>query len=277
MLAQRLPGLLPPMDDAEALASAAVASVVGHFDAARWKQRPFRSPHHSASAAALVGGGSPPRPGEISLADGGVLFLDELPEMPRLALEALREPLETGRITISRAARQATFPARFQLVAAMNPCPCGWLGAPAGGARACRCTPDIVARYQGRLSGPLLDRIDLQVEVPALRAHELTAAAAGERSAVVAERVARARQRAQQRQGACNAALTPADLDHHCVLDAAGSALLQRAAERLGWTGRGLHRVLKVARTIADLADSERIGTAHVAEALQSRRALPSG
>jgi magnesium chelatase family protein len=277
MLAQRLPGLLPPMDDAEALASAAVASVVGHFDAARWKQRPFRSPHHSASAVALVGGGSPPRPGEISLADGGVLFLDELPEMPRLALEALREPLETGRITISRAARQATFPARFQLVAAMNPCPCGWLGAPAGGTRACRCTPDAVARYQQRLSGPLLDRIDLQVEVPALRAHELTVAADGECSAVVAARVSTARQRAQQRQGACNAALTPADLDRHCALDAAGSALLQRAAERLGWTGRGLHRVLKVARTIADLAGSERIGTAHIAEALQSRRALPSG
>jgi magnesium chelatase family protein len=277
MLAQRLPGLLPPMDDAEALASAAVASVVGSFDAARWKQRPFRSPHHSASAAALVGGGSPPRPGEISLADGGVLFLDELPEMPRLALEALREPLETGRITISRAARQATFPARFQLVAAMNPCPCGWLGAPAGGARACRCTPDIVARYQGRLSGPLLDRIDLQVEVPALRAHELTAAADGERSAVVAARVAQARQRAQARQGVCNAALTPADLDRHCLLDAAGSALLQRAADRLGWTGRGLHRVLKVARTIADLADVERIATAHIAEALQSRRALAAG
>jgi magnesium chelatase family protein len=274
MLAQRLHGLLPPMDDAEALASAAVASVVGHFDAARWKQRPFRSPHHSASAAALVGGGSPPRPGEISLANGGVLFLDELPEMPRVALEALREPLETGRITISRAARQATFPARFQLVAAMNPCPCGWLGAPAGGVRSCRCTPDVVARYQGRLSGPLLDRIDLQVEVPALRAHELTAAAEGERSAVVAARVAQARQRAQRRQGSCNAALTPADLDRHCALDAAGSALLQRAAERLGWTGRGLHRVLKVARTIADLAGSERIGTAHVAEALQSRRAL---
>jgi magnesium chelatase family protein len=265
------------MDDDEAVASAAVASLVGSFDATRWKCRPFRSPHHSASAAALVGGGSPPRPGEISLADGGVLFLDELPEMPRPALEALREPLETGRITISRAARQATFPARFQLVAAMNSCPCGWLGAAAGGVRTCRCTPDNIARYQGRLSGPLLDRIDLQVEVPALRAHELTAAADGERSAVVAARVGRARQRARARQGVCNAALTAADLDRHCVLDAAGSTLLQRAAERLGWTGRGLHRMLKIARTIADLDESERIGTAHVAEALQSRRALAAG
>jgi magnesium chelatase family protein len=159
---------------------------------------------------------------------------------------------------------------------ATRPCPCGWLGAAAGGVRTCRCTPDNIARYQGRLSGPLLDRIDLQVEVPALRAHELTAAADGERSAVVAARVAQARQRAQQRQGSCNAALTPADLDRHCVLDAAGAALLRRAAERLGWTGRGLHRVLKVARTIADLADSERISTSHVAEALQSRRALAS-
>ncbi len=277
MLAQRLPGLLPPMDEAEALASAAVASLVGGLDPACWRRRPFRSPHHSASAAALVGGGSPPRPGEISLADGGVLFLDELPEMPRHALEALREPLETGRITVSRAARQATFPARFQLVAAMNPCPCGWLGAPAGSARSCRCTPDMVARYQGRLSGPLLDRIDLHVEVPAQRAQELTGAPDGECSAVVAARVAQARQRARQRQGVCNAQLTPAGLDRHCALDAAGRDLLQRAATRLGWTGRGLHRTLKVARTIADLAGSERIAVGHVAEALQSRRALIAG
>ncbi len=169
MLAQRLPGLLPPMTDNEALASAAIASLAGAFDPTRWKVRPFRSPHHSATAAALVGGGSPPRPGEISLAHAGVLFLDEMPELPRAALEALREPLETGRITISRAARQALFPARFQLVAAMNPCPCGYLGAFAATGRSCRCTPDAVARYQGKLSGPLLDRIDLQVEVPAVR------------------------------------------------------------------------------------------------------------
>jgi magnesium chelatase family protein len=275
MLAQRLPGLLPPMNDAEALASAALASLAGAFDPALWKVRPFRSPHHSATAPALVGGGSPPRPGEISLAYGGVLFLDELPEMPRSALEALREPLETGRITISRAARQASFPARFQLIAAMNPCPCGWLGAAASG-RACRCTPDIVARYQSRLSGPLLDRIDLQVEVPAVKTDELMGSRDGEPSATVALRVRAARTWATERQGVANAELPTAELEKHCALDAPARALLQRAADRLGWTGRGLHRVLKVSRTIADLAGSERIGTPHVAEAMQWRRALPA-
>jgi magnesium chelatase family protein len=238
--------------------------------------RPFRSPHHSASAPALVGGGSPPRPGEISLAYGGVLFLDELPEMPRSALEALREPLETGRITISRAARSASFPARFQLVAAMNPCPCGWLGAPAA-ARACRCTPDLVARYQAKLSGPLLDRIDLQVEVPAVPADALMAQRRdGETSAVVAARVHAARDRALARQACANAELAGAALEAHCALDPTGRQLLQRAAESLGWTGRGLHRVLKVARTIADLAASERIRSIHIAEAMQWRRALPA-
>jgi magnesium chelatase family protein len=275
MLAQRLPGLLPPMSHGEALASAAIASLAGAFDAAQWKVRPFRSPHHSASAPALVGGGSPPRPGEISLAYGGVLFLDEIPEMPRAALEALREPLETGRITISRAARQASFPARFQLVAAMNPCPCGWLGAPAGSARACRCTPDSVARYGGKLSGPLLDRIDLQVEVPAVAARELMGARDGDSSATVAVRVRAARERALARQGGINADLTPAAMEQHCALDDTADALLHRAAERLGWTGRGLHRVLKVSRTIADLAASPRIRSIHIAEAMQWRRALP--
>ncbi len=274
MLAQRLPGLLPPMTDAEALGSAALASLAGAFDAARWRVRPFRAPHHSATAPALVGGGTPPRPGEISLAHGGVLFLDELPEMPRAALEALREPLETGRITISRAARQASFPARFQLVAAMNPCPCGWLGAPAGGARSCRCTPDQVTRYQGRLSGPLLDRVDLQVDVPAVRPDELMGGRDGEPSATVAARVLAAHHRALARQGTANAMLDAAGIDTHCALDAAGRALLQRAAERLGWSGRGLHRVLKVARTVADLAGSDSIGTAHLAEAMQWRRSL---
>jgi magnesium chelatase family protein len=275
MLAQRLPGLLPPMSEAEALASAALAGLGGTFDAAQWKVRPFRSPHHSASAPALVGGGSPPRPGEISLAHGGVLFLDEIPEMPRAALEALREPLETGRITISRAARQASFPARFQLVAAMNPCPCGWLGAAVGAAQQCRCTPDIVARYQGRLSGPLLDRIDLQVEVPAVKAEALMGRPDGETSRVVADRVRCARMRALDRQGVPNAQLSAAAIDAHCALDASAHTLLQRAAERLGWTGRGLHRVLKVARTIADLAGSGPIATPHLAEAMQWRRALP--
>jgi magnesium chelatase family protein len=277
MLAQRLPGLLPPMSEAEALASAAIASLAGAFDITQWKVRPFRAPHHSATAPAIVGGGSPPRPGEISLAYGGVLFLDEMPEMPRSALEALREPLETGRITISRAARSASFPARFQLVAAMNPCPCGWLGAGMADGRHCRCTPDQVARYQGRLSGPLIDRIDLQVEVPAAKPDALMGTRDGDASAVVALRVQAARERALQRQGCANAELTPAGIEAHCALDDTSRTLLQRAAERLGWTGRGLHRVLKVSRTIADLACSQRIRSIHIAEAMQWRRALPAG
>ncbi len=276
MLAQRLPGLLPPMTENEALASAAIASLCGQFDPARWMVRPFRAPHHSATAAALVGGGSPPRPGEISLAYAGVLFLDELPELPRAALEALREPLETGRITISRAARQASFPARFQLIAAMNPCPCGYLGAFAATGQHCRCTPDAVARYQGRLSGPLLDRIDLQVEVPAVKPAELMGAADGEASAVMAQRVHAARQRQLARQGVSNAELPVADLEHHCALDDTGRDLLHRAAQRLGWSGRGLHRALKLARTIADLHGSDHIRSMHIAEAMQWRRALPA-
>jgi magnesium chelatase family protein len=275
MLAQRLPGLLPPPEDDEALASAALLGLTAAgADARLFGQRPVRGPHHTASAVALVGGGSPPRPGEISLAHGGVLFLDETPEFPRAALEALREPLETGRITISRAARQATFPARFQLVAAMNPCPCGWLGAPARVGKACRCTPEAVARYQGRLSGPLLDRIDLQVEVLAAPAAELLALPDGEASAVVAERVAAARQRALQRQGQPNALLEPGRIDTCCRLDAPAAHFARSAAERLGWSGRRLHRCLKVARTIADLAGSELLATAHVAEALQLQRVL---
>jgi magnesium chelatase family protein len=275
MLAQRLAGLLPPMADDEALASAALAGLAtGGFDASRWRQRPFRSPHHSASAVALVGGGSPPRPGEISLAHGGLLFLDELPEFPRAALEALREPLETRQITISRAARSAQFPAGFQLVAAMNPCPCGWLGAQVTG-RSCRCTPDQIARYQGRLSGPLLDRIDLQVEVAAVAPDELLAQPQGEPSAAVAERVCAARERQQARQGGPNTLLEAGQLDALCPLDDAASRFLQQAAARLGWSGRGLHRTIKVARSIADLAGAERIAVAHLAEAMQYRRALP--
>ncbi len=275
MLAQRLPGLLPPMDDDEALASAALQGLApGGFDLARWRQRPVRSPHHSASAVALVGGGSPPRPGEISLAHGGVLFLDELPEFPRAALEALREPLETGQIGIARAARSTTFPAGFQLVAAMNPCPCGWLGARTIG-RSCRCTPDQVARYQGRLSGPLLDRIDLQVEVMAVEPSAMLAQPEGESSAEVAERVARADARQKARQGRPNAGLSGAQLDAVCPLDAAAATFLQQAATRLGWSGRGLHRAIKLARTIADLAGVDRIEVIHLAEAMQYRRTLP--
>ncbi len=276
MLAQRLPGLLPALSDEDALASAALAGLTrtdADADAAH-ARRPVRAPHHTASAVALVGGGSPPRPGEISLAHGGVLFLDEAPEFPRAALEALREPLETGRITISRAARQATFPARFQLVAAMNPCPCGWLGAPAAVGKACRCTPDSVARYQGRLSGPLLDRIDLQVEVLAAPAAALLALPDGEPSAIVAARVAAARQRQIDRQGVANAMLETGRIDEHCRLDEPAARFLRSAAERLGWSGRRLHRCLKVARTIADLGGSEAVATAHVAEALQLQRVL---
>ncbi len=277
MLAQRLIGILPPMDDDEALASAAVASLSPEgFVPSRWKQRPLRTPHHSASAVALVGGGSPPRPGEISLAHGGVLFLDELPEFARGALEALREPLESGRITIARAARHATFPARFQLIAAMNPCPCGWLGAAVTSNRSCRCTPDAVARYQNRISGPLLDRIDLHVDVPAVRATEMMQTQTqGETSAVVAARVRAARERQLKRQGCNNAMLEGATLEAHTALSGDAATLMQRAADRLGWSGRSLHRVLRVSRTLADLAGKEQIQTVHLAQALQFRPATP--
>jgi len=271
MLAQRFAGLLPPMTQDEALESAAVLSLNGDFRAERWRQRVLRSPHHSASSVALVGGGSPPRPGEISLAHHGVLFLDELPEFPRSALEALREPLESGRIVISRAARQAEFPARFQLLAAMNPCPCGHHGSPL---RACRCTPDVIARYQGKLSGPLLDRIDLQVEVPAVASGLLAAAPDGDATALVAGRVAQARQRQLERQACRNADLAGDLIDAHCALDAASSKFLQSAAARLGWSARGFHRVLRIARSVADLGASTTIQVAHLAEAIQYRRVL---
>ena len=271
MLAQRFASLLPALTADEALESAALLSLTGAFKPERWGQRVFRAPHHSASSVALVGGGSPPRPGEISLAHHGVLFLDEFVEFSRAALEALREPLETGRILISRAARQAEFPARFQLVAAMNPCPCGHLGSPL---RACRCTPDAVARYQGRISGPLLDRIDVQVEVPAVPPEALAALPDGEPSAVVAQRVAVARERALQRQGVPNATLSGDGLDRHAALDAPTSKYLQTASARLGWSARSFHRVLRIARSIADLAGSDAIALHHVAEAIQCRRML---
>ncbi len=271
MLAQRFAGLLPPMGTQEALESAAVASLVGRFRLADWGRRPTCAPHHTASAVALVGGGSPPRPGEISLAHRGVLFLDELPEFPRAALEALREPLESGHITISRAARRAEFPARFQLVAAMNPCPCGFLGS---SLRACRCSSEQVMRYQGKLSGPLLDRIDLHVEVGALPADDLVNAPPGESTASIRARVLAARDRAVQRQGSANEALAGAAIDAQCALDASAARFLNIAAARLGWTGRSIHRCLKVARTIADLTASPNVEMQHVAEAVQYRRAL---
>ena len=271
MLAQRLPGILPAMSEADALEAAAIQSLTGGFRLERWAQRPYRSPHHTASAVALVGGGSDPRPGEISLAHHGVLFLDELPEFDRRVLEVLREPLETGRIHISRAARQAEFPAQFQLVAAMNPCPCGYLGHVSG---KCRCTPDQIIRYRGRISGPLLDRIDLQIEVPGIPADALRNSAPGESSSEVQARVEGARALQLARQGKPNALLAPKEIDKHCQPDAAGDALLRQAIARLNLSARAYHRVLKVARTIADLADAESLAANHIAEAIGYRRAM---
>jgi magnesium chelatase family protein len=241
----------------------------GGFRLSNWMRRPFRAPHHTASAVALVGGGGNPRPGEISLAMHGVLFLDELPEMQRNVLEVLREPLESGRITISRAARQVDFPARFQLVAAMNPCPCGYLGHYSG---RCRCTPDQITRYRSRISGPLLDRIDLQIEVPAVPPEDLQRGACGESSAEVRARVEAARARMLARQGRPNTQLGTREIEAHCALDADGESLLRQATARLGLSARGYHRVLKVARTVADVAASPRIGAVHIAEAIQYRR-----
>ncbi|KAF0812408.1 Competence protein ComM [Andreprevotia sp. IGB-42] len=272
MLAQRLPGLLPPLETDEALDVANVQSLShSGFDIKRFGQRPYRSPHHTASAVALVGGGAIPQPGEISLAHHGVLFMDELVEFDRKVLEVLREPLETGSIHISRAARAVEFPARFQLVAAMNPCPCGYLG---HSSKPCRCSPEQIARYRGKLSGPFLDRIDLLVEVPALPETALLNAADGESSHAVRQRAHAAHGRARTRQGKANAALSAAEIDTHCAPDAAGRALLQTALSKLGLSARAYHRVLKVARTIADLAGSEAIRSAHIAEAIQYRRAL---
>ena len=271
MLAQRFAGLLPPMTLEQALESAAIASLAGRFTPQEWMQRRTSHPHHTCSAVALVGGGSPPRPGEISLAHEGVLFLDEFPEFTRNALEALREPLETGSITISRAALRAEFPARFTLIAAMNPCPCGYLGSQQ---RHCRCSPEQIARYQAKLSGPLLDRIDLHVEVPALPPEELINAPAGESTAAMRERITQAASRAFARQGCANQRLQGRDIDQHARLDDAAARFLQAAASKLGWSARSTHRALKVARTIADLAACEQISAAHIAEAMQYRRGL---
>ena len=270
MLAARPPAILPRMRDNEALEAAAIHSLYKRFSLNLWKQRPFRAPHHTASGVALVGGGSHPRPGEISLAHHGVLFLDELPEFDRHVLEVLREPLESGTITISRAARQAEFPARFQLVAAMNPCPCGYYGDPSG---RCRCTPDKVSQYRARISGPLLDRIDMHVEVPPVARDVLLdrSVSAGESSAQVQERVEAARARQHQRRGCANAVLNNKQIEETCRLDDEGQRLLEQAIDRLGFSARAYHRILKVARTIADMAAEETIRPAHVAEAIQYR------
>lgn len=269
MLAARFPGILPPMTDGEALESAAMQSLSGSFELSKWGVRPFRAPHHTASAVALVGGGSHPRPGEISIALHGVLFLDELPEFDRRVLEVLREPLESGRITISRAARRAEFPAQFQLIAAMNPCPCGFLGHYND---KCRCTPDQIARYRNRISGPLLDRLDLQIEVPALPQEKIFDSDTCESSADIRQRVTAARTTQLNRQRCANALLGPAETEVWCTPDAESQALLQRAAATLDLSMRACHRIVRVARTIADLDQSASILMPHIAEAIQYRR-----
>jgi magnesium chelatase family protein len=267
MLASRLPGILPPMTENEALESAAIASIAGMDVRPFLHQRSFRNPHHSASGVALVGGGSIPRPGEVSLAHNGVLFLDELPEFDRRVLEVLREPMESGRILISRAARQAEFPARFQLVAAMNPCPCGYAGDPSG---RCRCSADTVARYRGRISGPMLDRIDMHVEVP--RVPPAQWREPGEDSATVRARVLHARALQQARSGKPNALLGTLELARDAALSQADRVLLDSAAERLGLSARAHQRILRVARSIADLAGSDAVLREHLTEAIGYRR-----
>jgi magnesium chelatase family protein len=272
MLARRLSGLLPGMSEAEALEAAAIASLAGQFTLERWGRRPFRAPHHTASGVALVGGGGVPRPGEISLAHHGVLFLDELPEWDRRVLEVLREPLEAGVIHVSRAARQSVFPAQFQLIAAMNPCPCGWLGHPGG---RCHCSTDQVHRYRRRVSGALYDRIDMAIEVPAIGAGEMASPTGGRsQTAAARERVVRAYERQLERQGRANARLAAGDVERHCVRAHTAETMLAQALSRHSLSARGYHRVLKVARTVADLAGEEAIDTSHMAEAIGYRREL---
>ncbi|MCG8357858.1 MAG: YifB family Mg chelatase-like AAA ATPase [Kiloniellales bacterium] len=281
MLAQRLPDLLPPLTPAEALEVSMVHSVAGRLEGGRLlRRRPFRDPHHSASLPALVGGGQRAKPGEISLAHRGVLFLDELPEFARATLESLRQPLETGRVSIARAAAHVTYPARVQLVAAMNPCKCGFLDDPS---LACSRAPRCALDYQAKISGPLFDRIDLHVDVPAVAALDLALPPPAEGSAEIAARVAAARalqaQRYEaiesQRRPSCNAELDGALLESLASPEPEGQALLAKAAEKMKLTARGYHRVLRVARTLADLAGSEPVRRTHVAEALTYRRVGP--
>ncbi|MFZ5761470.1 MAG: YifB family Mg chelatase-like AAA ATPase [Thermodesulfobacteriota bacterium] len=280
MLARRLPSILPALTFAEALETTKIYSVMGLVpqESGLVSERPFRAPHHTISDAGLIGGGQTPRPGEVSLAHNGVLFLDELPEFRKNVLEVLRQPLEDGAVTIARASHSLRFPARFMLVAAMNPCPCGFH--PGNPHHPCVCNPVQLQRYRQRISGPLLDRIDLHLEVPAVRYKDLATPATGERSETIRQRVMAAhelqRQRYQNRPTACyNSQMTPADLKRHCVLDQASEQLMQQAVDRLGLSGRAYHRILKIARTIADLAGSEALRADHVAEAIQYRRLDP--
>lgn len=268
LLASRLPGILPPLTDDESLEVASVYSIANHD--IQFGERPFRAPHHTASAAALVGGGSKPRPGEISLAHHGVLFLDELPEFDRKVLEVLRQPLESKEVVISRVARQITLPANFQLIAAMNPCPCGYAF---DSSNRCKCTADMVSRYRGRLSGPLMDRIDLHIDVPALPTTDLQSKTSGETSADIRKRVIAARERQIKRQGVANAGLNPQLLDQFANLGESEQRIISMAQQRLNLSARAYHRVLRVARTIADLNNDEHITTGHLTEALSYRGA----
>lgn len=269
MLASRLPGLLPPLSEQQMLEVASIFSISNSGQRPDFFQRPFRNPHHTASAVALVGGGSNPRPGEISLAHHGVLFLDELPEFQRKVLEVLREPLESGEIVISRASQQLTFPARFQLIAAMNPCPCGFYG---DRDKTCRCSPDQVRRYRDKISGPLLDRIDIQVMVSRLKAGELSQPCIkSESSATVSRRVSQATAIQYRRQGSCNGQLSVHDLDSVCVLSGDNRNMLERALNQLQLSPRAYHKILKVARTIADLENAEQIANKHLSEAIAYR------
>lgn len=271
MLAHRLPGLLPLLDQARSLEVAAVASLAGDASVSLCVQVPFRAPHHSSSVSALIGGGVYPKPGEISRAHCGVLFLDELAEFRRGVIESLREPLETGHVSIARASRSMLFPAAFQLVAAMNPCPCGWSG---HALKPCSCTPDRIARYRAKVSGPFLDRIDLQIRLPAA-GNDWVDQPVGESSAVIRERIERCLQVQQSRQGCSNAALSVGQLDRYCPLGEQGKRLLQNGIVKWGWSARVVHRLLRVARTLADMAGHDCIDPTHLAEAIQYRDAWP--